>query len=207
MIATITPTRGDRPELLEFCKHQLSRMTVKPEKSYFIDYKPESDERERVREGVEMAKADGFDTVFIIEEGDAYPADYFQRFDLEQYCFWGAYKTTYYVLKNRRYFEFTHPDRSSLFTTGFKISVLEGFAWRPPEARPLDVTLWEFAVNNALRRQLLSKAGTLDIKHNLGEGITFSGLYSGYIDNSLTWLRGVTDREQFDFYRELTKRL
>ena len=55
-------------------------MVVKPDKSYFIDYKPESadvDLVQRVRRGIAQAEADGFDMVFIVENDDFYPADYF----------------------------------------------------------------------------------------------------------------------------------
>lgn len=208
---TITPTRGDRPELLEFCKYQLSRMTLKPERSYFIDYKPVSDGvdlLERVQKGVEMAKAGGFDLVFIIEDDDAYPADYFQRFDLEQYAFMGSYQTVYYNLRNRTFNTFNHAHRSSLFTTAFRISALEGFIWQAPRRRFLDIALWEYAENMALPRQLLAQTGAIGIKHNLGLCAGKGHVTRGAnVDESLQWLKDNTDAEQFEFYSRLMKKL
>lgn len=180
--ATITPTRGDDPELLEFCKHQLSRMTVKPEKSYFIDYQTESDKAACVKKGVDMARADGFDAVFIIEDNVAYPANFFERFDLEKYSFWGSDHTTYYALQINikpsgaiwaRWFCHDHPGKSSLINMGFKISALEGFNWPEPgelflapsgsRYRYLDTAIWEFAINRDLPRQLIPEPGTIGI--------------------------------------------
>lgn len=205
---TITPTRGDRPELLEFCKHQLSRMTVKPDHSYFIDYKPEStsiDLVERVQKGVDLAKADGFEYVFIIEDDDAYPADYFSKFDIGEYSFYGSEETWYYNIRSRTYNTFQHPLRSSLFITGFAISALEGFNWYAPRNRFLDVAIWQLA--ERYPKQFVHP-GAIGIKHNLGlcagRGHVQLGKHS---DSDLQWLKANTDKEQFKFYTKLMDKL
>jgi hypothetical protein len=206
--ATITPTRGDRPELLEFCKHQLSRMSVKPDKSYFIDYKPESqaiDLVERVKRGVAQASFDGFEHVFIIEDDDAYPINYFESFDIGNYSFYGSEETTYYNLRSKTYSEFTHPRRSSLFITGFHIPSLEGFNWYAPRSRFLDVSIWSHADRHPSQ---FVKTGAIGIKHNLGlcagKGHVMAGKYN---DTSLEKLKACTDAEQFGFYSDLIKKL
>jgi hypothetical protein len=208
---TITPSRGDRPELLEFCKHQLSRMTLKPDKSYFIDYKPESeriDLIDRVKQGVNQAKADGYEYAFIIEDDDCYPKDYFERFDIGEHAFYGSQETIYYNLRNKTYTEFKHQGRSSLFTTGFKISDLKHFNWSAPRNRFLDISIWEHAVTTPGVRQYISNTGAIGIKHNLGlcagKGHTQRGANT---DESLEWLKSNTDSEQFSFYSELMKKL
>lgn len=209
--ATITPSRGDRPELLEFCKYQLSRMEVKPDKSYFIDYKPESeriDLVDRVKKGVEMAKADGFDIVFIVEDDDFYPTDYFKHFNRWDYTVWGVEQTTYYNLKSQTYTNFSHPGRSSLFTTGFKISAMNGFRWQAPKNRFLDIALWEYAENSLLPKQLLSTTKAIGIKHNVGlcagKGHTTRGKNT---DDDLKWLKQNVDSVAFDFYSDLMKKI
>jgi hypothetical protein len=206
--ATITPTRGDRQELLEFCKYQLSRMTVKPDKSYFIDYKPTSinvDLVERIKKGVELAKADGFEYVFIVEDDDSYPADYFSKFDIGNYSFYGSEETTYYNLRNRTFNVFSHPGRSSLFITGFHIGALSGFNWYAPRNRFLDVSLWQHA---ELQPKQFIKSDAIGIKHNLGlcagKGHTQRGANT---DDNLDWLNANVDKEQFQFYTDLMKKL
>lgn len=203
---SITPTRSDRPELLEFCKHQLSRMTVKPAQSYFIDYKPKSegiDLIDRIQKGVELAKVDGYEYAFIIEDDDAYPANYFESFDIGNYSFYGSEETTYYNIRNKTYNVFQHPLRSSLFITGFHIPSLEGFNWYAPRNRFLDISLWQHAEKQP--KQFV-KTGAIGIKHNIGlcagKGHNQLGKYS---DEGLQWLKDNTDSEQFEFYTDLMR--
>lgn len=205
---TITPTRGDRPELLEFCKHQLSRMTVKPTQSYFIDYKPTSDKIDlvdRVRSGVEQAKSDGYEYAFIIEDDDAYPANYFESFDIGNYSFYGSEETTYYNLRSKTFSHFTHAGRSSLFITGFYIPALQGFNWYAPRNRFLDISLWNHAEQQPTQ---FIKTRAVGIKHNLGlcagKGHTIPGKFH---DNNLERLKEWTDTDQFVFYSDLMKKL
>lgn len=209
LFATITPTRSDRPELLEFCKYQLSRMEVKPDKSYFIDYKPASEKIdlvERVKKGVELAKADGFDTVFILEDDDFYGANYFTHFNRWDYNFWGSEQTTYYNLKSRTHTTFDHPERSSLFVTGFKISLLDTFPWIAPKNRFLDISLWDFARN--VGKPQFVHPGAIGIKHNMGlcagKGHQMRGKNN---DESLRWLKENTDSTAFEFYTDLMKKI
>lgn len=181
-------------------------MTIKPDKSYFIDYKPESDKVDlvdRIKKGVELAKADGFKYTFIIEDDDAYPSNYFESFDIGNYSFYGSEETIYYNLKNRTYTKFHHPLRSSLFITGFYIPSLEGFNWYAPKNRFLDVSLWGFAEG---QRQQFVKTGALGIKHNLGlcagRGHVMTGKFN---DHNLEKLKELTDTDQFVFYNDLMK--
>lgn len=186
-------------------------MTVKPDKSYFIEYPPKTDDVdlvERVQKGVAMAKADGFDTCFILESDDYYPPDYFKNFNRRDFTFWGAERTTYYNLRSRTYTYFHHPGRSSLFITGFKISALNGFAWTAPKGRFLDISLWDYAERSLLPRQILPVTQAVGMKHNLGlcagKGHTMRGANE---DNNLQWLKNNVDREAFDFYSALMKKL
>jgi len=132
--------RFDKPsfKLLDFCKHQLSRMTVKPSKSYFVNYKATKlpDLVDRVKEGIHRARVDGFNFVFIVEDDDFYPADYFEKIaPTDNDCFIGCEQTTYYNLRNKTYDSFYHPKRSSLFTTGFNLDCIKYFEWPKPETQ------------------------------------------------------------------------
>lgn len=203
--ATITPTRQDRPELLEFCKHQLSRMEVKPDHSFFIDFPPKDDKVDivwRVFEGIQKAAEIGFDLVFIVENDDFYDKTYFNH--IPDADFIGESNTIYYNLRNKTYQNFNHPGRSSLFTTGFKISALKGF--RPnPNDRFLDISLWKFAnLNN--KKMAFRETGAIGIKHNIGLcGGKGHVLRMKHSDNDLEWLSEQVDQEAFEFYKKFAE--
>lgn len=206
MFCTITPDRGDRPELLEFCKHQISRMTTKPDHSYFISYPPRSadvDLVQRIREGIRLAELDGFDMVFILENDDFYPADYFV--DMPDMDFVGDDKTIYYHIGNRTYQEWSHPRRASLFTTGFKISAIKDFKWIPDNERFLDISLWRFNVN-AHKPVIWHDSGAIGIKHGIGLcGGRGHIQRNKYQDQDLEWLKAHVDTEAYTFYSTLKK--
>lgn len=204
MFCTITPTRGDRPQFLEFCKHQLSRMTVKPDRSYFIDYLPtgkDVDLIHRIREGVGQAAHDGFNEVFIIEDDDFYPADYFERMQLGDNDFIGCLQTVYYHIKDRRFQVMPHSVRSSLFMTGFRISALKDFNWPERTSPYLDISLW----NHAQRyKRFFTLPGAIGIKHGIGLcGGKGHWKTLKNADPDMEWLKGHVDTEAFTFYSTL----
>lgn len=169
--ATITPTR-DRPKLFRHCKEQLDRQTLQPDARYYIAYEPTSQKMDlvrRVRSGIELAQRDGIDLVFIVEDDDVYPNDYFKKFQpfFSYYDFFGDESTTYYHLKNRSYTTWNHVGRASLFTTGFKISALKDFTWPPDDEKFLDIRLWNFARG---KKRKFVNTGAIGIKGH-GEGL------------------------------------
>lgn len=204
--ATITPTRGDRGQLLEFCKHQLSRMTVKPDKSYFIDWEPKSEEVDlvpRIKDGIAQAEVDGFDEVYILEDDDFYRPDHFERLQLNGADFIGEEKTTYYNLRNQTWQTMNHTGRSSLFVTGFKISALKNFNWPRLNERFLDISLWDHAKRHKLKRKWV-ETGAIGVKH--GQGL-FAG--RGHVmemknkDLEMEWLKANVSTDAFLFYKSL----
>ena len=208
MIATITPTRGDRPQFLKHCKRQLARMNT-PIKSYFIDYPPASSDMDlvqRIRVGILQAKAEGYEFVFIVEDDDFYSADYFDNLNLLNVDFIGDQSTIYYHLKFRAYQDWTHENRASLFTTGFRISSLFEFVWPPDNERFLDVSLWRYATQNKKIRIHWRKTGAIGIKHGIGlcggKGHQQRGKYQ---DQSFEWLKNRVDLQAFEFYTSLFK--
>lgn len=201
---TITPTRNDRPQFLEFCKHQLGRMVVKPAISYFVDYTPETtdfDLVQRVRRGIERAKSEGFDMAFIVEDDDWYPADYF--FNIPDADFIGDDRTTYYHLGNRTYQDWSHPRRASLFTTGFKFSALDKFPWPPDNEKFLDISLWNYSVA-AHKTVFWRQSNAVGIKHGVGLCAGKGHIQRNkYHDQDLEWLRAHVDAEAYTFYSTL----
>lgn len=201
---TITPSRGDRPALLEFCKHQLSRMTVKPDKSYFIDWSPQSQDVDlvtRIKDGVHQALHDGFNEVFIIEDDDFMPANYFEIMKLNGCDFIGQETTTYYNLRNHTWQPMYHPARSSLFTTGFKLSTLASFNWPHKTEISLDIALWNHA--QRFKRKFV-QTGAIGIKHGIGlVGGRGHKMTMKNTDKDWEWLKANTDTEAYTFYKSL----
>lgn len=173
-------------------------MNTKPDKSYFICGEPKSDAIDlvpRVKLGIQMAKQDGFDLVFIVESDDFYPKDYFDN--IPDADFIGSEKTTYYNLRNNTYQDFIHPKRSSLFTTGFKISALKGFNWPADDYPNLDMRLW------AMRKKFrMRETGAIGVKHSVGRcagrGHRFE-MKNKDIDS--VWLKANTDSDAYEFYK------
>jgi hypothetical protein len=206
---TITTSRGDRPKLLEFCKYQLSRMTVKPDRSYFIDHPPADDRKDliaRVQRGIAIARGDGFDKVYIVEDDDFYPANYFERMELDGQDFIGCNRSLYYNINNRTYEYLHHPNHSSLYCTAFKISALTGFQWPEPQAIFLDLRLWRHAKKQNKKILLKHDPIGVSIKHNIGVvGGSGHRRELARRDPNLEFLKSQVDSEAFEFYKNLIK--
>lgn len=205
---TITPTRNDRPELLKFCKQQLERMTLKPDQSYFIDYVPTSknvDLVDRVKRGYEMAKADGHEYVFIVEDDDHYSSDYFKAFEAAMNRgddFLGTASTTYYNLKNKTWQKFDHPGRSSLFSTGFRLKAMEKFNWPRSSTVMLDLYIWAHAkLQRNATKYFHNVPIALGIKHGIGLcGGKAHQMVLKHRDEHYAFLKSSVDLEAFKFY-------
>jgi hypothetical protein len=203
--AAIIPDRGDRKELTELCFAQLDRMTKKPDKVYHIKHKPESerfDLVQRIHIGTNLAKADGFDWVFIIENDDFYPANYFDKFTpyFENHDFLGDDMTHYYNLRNQSYKLMQHPHRSSLFTTAFRISALNHWDWKKvdPHMAFLDIELWKYG---RFKRRKFIQTGAIGIKHGIGLcGGKGHSMNMPQKDFALEWLAENTDEMCFNHY-------
>lgn len=209
-IATITPTRGDRAELFNFCTQQLSRQTLQPNNVITVPFSPSDDQPDlvkRVKHGYQLAKEKGIDYIVFIEDDDFYPDTYLANIDYN-YDFFGYSDTIYYNLRNRTYAKFEHPNRSSLFCTGCKVSALESFNWPADNSVFLDLKLWHYAVQRRKRIKLLPNNPCLGIKHNVG-------LCGGKAhkwkmvneDPNLKYLESRVDGRAFGFYTDLMKRL
>lgn len=201
---TITPTR-DRPKMLQFCRAQLELMTIHPQSKYFINYNPTDSQPDlirRVRSGIELAQRDGIDIVYIIEDDDCMPADYFELMDIGDNDFIGSDSTYYYNIKNKTWRYQQHPGRSSLFCTGFRISALENFRWPADHNLFLDIALWDFARDTRKKVKLMSDNPCTGIKGH-GEGMHGGKAHKQVLENKdnedMDWLANRTDDFQFKF--------
>jgi hypothetical protein len=214
---TITPTRGDRPELFKFCIKQLDKMAGdKPLlNAYIINEQPKSDFVDlvsRIRQGYEMAKRDGFKYIFIIEDDDYYPENYLTNLysiaASGDYDFIGYSDTVYYNLRNKTYQIFNHKDRASLFSTGFKVSALDNFTWPNDNHVFLDIKLWEYANRSAKKIKLLENNPCLGIKHGIGKtGGKGHQMVLQNKDEDLKYLQCMVDSEAFEFYKNIMNKL
>lgn len=202
----IIPNRPGREVLYENCMRQISQMTTQPDRIYNIDYPSISEEvdiSERVLSGIELAKKDGIDLCFIIENDDAYPTDYFERFGEMKEDFFGCETTYYYHIGNRTWQEFIHKNRSSLFTTGFRISAIEGF--QLPSSIHVDVELWKHTIRTKAQIKFIPESGAIGIK---GHGSGKSGgkghkLLMKNNDLCYSWLKTKVDKQNFEFFTNL----
>lgn len=203
--AAIVPDRGDRVQFFNHCVDQISRMTLKPDKVFAITYPPHSEDMdlvERVRCGIEQVIDIGIDLTFIIESDDSYPSNYFEQFQpyFDKYDFFGDAYSTYYNLRNKTYNTWHHPGRSSLFTTGFKISALEGFNWPADNERFLDIRLWQFAKGKKVK---FVDTGAIGIKHAVGKvGGKGHFMKMRNVDVDYKYLQSKTNGS-FEFYKNL----
>lgn len=175
--------------------------------AYLMNDKPISEDVDlvpRIRKGVELAKRDGFEWCFIIENDDYYPADYFSLFgDLSELDFVGFSETTYYNLRNLTYETMKHPGRSSLFCTGFRISALDRFNWPKDNTTFLDIRLWEYAQRFSVK--LIDKNPCIGIKHGIGKcgGKAHRILMKLKDDEYGSYLKHSVDPEAFVFYLKI----
>lgn len=164
--AIITPDRQDRPMLMNKLVELLAGY-----EHLRIDFPPTDDKfdlTKRVRIGVYIAKQKGFDKVYIMENDDYYPDNYFEKMAFNG-DFVGCEESIYYNIKNKTYQSFHHPRRSSLFCTGFRISALDNFDWPSDDHLWLDIMLWKYAYQNNKVVTMVSEPPALGIKGH-GQG-------------------------------------
>lgn len=208
--AIIVPDRGDRKQFYDHCLSQINRFTVKPKKLYLMNEKPLNNKFDlvfRIKQGVELAKRDGFEWVLIVENDDYYPDNYCERFlpFFDKHDFIGQEHSTYYNLRNRTYNRFDHHYRASLFTTAFRISSMNLFDWPDPDSPFLDIPLWQYARH---KRRKFIETGAIGIKHAIG---LCGGKGHKFVmrskDPNLQWLKGQVDAQSFGFYKEMADKL
>lgn len=210
-VATLTCTRGtERRKLVEFCLNQIDWQTRQPDERIVVNYPAMNgkDLTKRFREGVERARAMGIDFIVVAEDDDSllptHIENYSQYFD--NYDFIGDPWTTYYRLDTRRWETEHHHGRASLFTTAFRVSALDNFAWPADDYVFLDMPLWRHA--RKFRCKFV-KSGAIGIK---GHGF---GMVGGkghrqklrHDDANMDFLKKNVSEKHIEFYTELMKTL
>lgn len=206
-ILIITPDRGDRPQLLEHCKQQVSNFASKHE-HLMVNYHAHNgnpDLTDRIKFGVDAANDGGFEWVVIVENDDAYPQDYILRMwpHFDRSDFIGCEFTYYANLRNRTWERSMHPNHSSLFTTAFRVSAMKDFKWKLAHKVFLDLDIWRYARKGGFKRTFID-LGAIGIKHGIGlcggkgHVQTFKNK-----DPELTWLKSKVTPESFEFYSKL----
>lgn len=205
---TLTFDRGDRPQFFNFCLDQLRVMhNGNMDNAIIINEPPISHEHDlvkRFRKGVEIAKAKGFEVVYIVESDDSYPSDYIDRMYVNGADFVGYEDTTYFNIRNRTWMSQTHPKRSSLFCTAFKLSAIEDFIWPADHYLWLDIRLWEHARDKKKKVKLMTSNPCIGIKHAVGlcAGKAHKRILE-HNDKNLEFLHSKLEPYQYEFYSKL----
>lgn len=211
-IGILLPDHGGRDELIDFALGQICKQTVKPDAIMHIDkyqIRPNgsTDLLERLRIGVDQARQSDIEFLLIWED-DFYPSDYIERFiPYTRFDFVGQEYTHYYQLKNKAWERYDHPRRSSLFTTGLKVSALDSWDWKAlrPDTAFVDIKLWEYAHK---KTKAFIDTGAIGIKTGIGRCAGKGHLVSmRNKDEDFSFLKSKVDKEAFEFYMDLHNKL
>lgn len=192
----------------------MQRMTLPPDEHVVVDFQPKNGNKDlhsRLIAGIKIATEHGHDFCFVIEDDDFYPEDYFVRMQAIKpgWDFIGDDSTTYYHLANNGFQTEHHRDRASLFTTGFRLSALDGFDWNRlhPNKVFIDISLWEHAKRKRKRRVFVD-SGAVGIKHGMGltGGIGHRQRYRTF-DTNWKVLASKVDSESLEFYKAMHAKL
>jgi hypothetical protein len=216
-ILIITPTRGDRPVMLDNMQRMMSNQTLNPYGSIIVDDAPTCalDLTYRYRTGISrgLAQYPDAELIAFIEDDDWYDTEY-----LETYAkYWvnagmpdlmGQAYTYYYHLGLRAIHYQSHPNRSSAFTTFASPRIFKEIRWPDDKYSFLDLEIW---------KQFSGK--TIDPGRPLAVGIkghdeggVFGGIghnsrwsaYGKWKDPELEWLKSTVDAESFEFYKKIS---
>jgi hypothetical protein len=223
-IGVIVPHRNDRPLFLEHLRMMLSLQTIQPKNIYWIDYAPESNEKDitqRYKVGYKRASAEliSNDILAFIECDDYYAPDYLETMVHEwlragQPDIIGTGRTIYYHLKLKKYFTLTHPRRASAMNTLIKPNL--SFPWCEDNYAFTDLHLWNLTVETPLQKPILKghifnpeKIISIGMKH--GVGLTGGRCHIDRLqrynvdDSESNFLKEHCDKESFEFYSNYFK--
>lgn len=204
----LTPTRGDRPKMLAHCKEQVRRFNASTGFHCIVDYEPIGkgfDLKDRIFEGYKVAIENKVDWIVIIEDDDAYLPSYLHEILLRtnDADFIGCEFTHYYNIKTRTHERLYHPNRSSLFTTAFRVSAMVDFKWHLAHKLFIDIDIWQHA--RKYRRSFID-AGAIGIKGHR-EGLAGGKGHTMILkdkDPDMKWLASKVDSRSLEFYKSLT---
>lgn len=207
----LTPDRGDRSNMLQHCCSQVKSFNPPYNAHCTINYKPKSDKAdltERVFEGYKWALEERIDWIVMVESDDHYPIDYLNDFiiHMSHADFIGCEYSHYYNIQSRTWEKLNHSNRSSLYTTAFRVSAMKDFNWQQANKLFLDIDIWRYA--RRFKRSFIQN-NAIGIKGH-GEGMAGG---KGHImkfrnyDPDLEWLKKHTNEFSFEFYKGLSEKL
>lgn len=234
-IATITPTRGDRPQFLKIAKKLLTLQTYQPDEVIIVDDPAASDGIDinwRYHEGCRRAVEKNCDLLLFWEDDDYYSPSYIETLvHAYQSCqkkplIFGLGDTIYYNILVRKWGKMIHPGRASAMNTLITAETYKCFSW-PKDALKydpehgtgfLDKSLWDWAQKERFGKTMptnVSSPLSIGIKHGVGKcgGSHHDIKESSWliplknVDPDLLWLRSHVVPEVFPFYEKLAKTL
>lgn len=213
-LALLIPTRGDRLRFLTHCRYLISQQTRQPDLIWFVDYPPESDQKDitqRYRRGYDELRNQGLDAILMWEDDDWYAPNYIETMLTEwenagKPDLFGPRRTEYYHIRLFEHFTMHHEQRTSAMSTLIRPDLNFSF---PPDNEPyFDSWLWERAQPRLKGAVFTPKTQIcLGIKH--GIGLTGGNMHidrlahyqkHGQKDPDKAWLRSVVDPVSFEFY-------
>lgn len=173
-IHCVIPTRGDRPEFVEFVVRQMQNQTLKPDFIDVIDHPPKShhvDLPSRFQIGIERRLADGADVIFFIEDDDFYRQEYIETMmkmwiGAGKPALFGLDVTIYYHLGLRMAGSQKHTGRASMYSSMISKD-FDMSEWPKDPERFVDLKIWK----NGNSKKAVSPIDTLclGIKHGHGK--------------------------------------
>lgn len=217
--AAVIPTRGDRPEFLEFCRAQLDRQTRPFQHVFVVDDPPPNPRRSdvtwRYRTGCQRALAKGCHVIVFWEDDDWYHPTYAEWLLAKWFRagapnVFGVGETHYYHLEARRRKHFRHPRRASAFCTLIHGRFVRdgGVPWPSDTTSGLDMRLWR-ETGGGVTIPWDDRIRAVGIKHGIGR----SGGGWHRVDgrswipgDARAWFEATVDAEALAFYDDLTAR-
>jgi len=149
-IGVVIPTRGDRPDFVDFAVRQMESQTMKVDQFEIVDHPAESKEVDlasRFRIGIERCFSADADVVFFIEDDDFYKLNYIEAMmtlwaGARMPVLFGLDITSYYHLGIRMVGCVCHPGRASMYSS----MVSKDFdltAWPKDPERFVDIEIWK----------------------------------------------------------------
>ncbi len=205
--AAIIPNRGSERKL--FVEWQRTRaMDLGYDRVYVVDYEPLDDKVDiynRLVVGAAYAQEDGMDYCSIIESDDFYQLDYLDTIKarmVNEPVLFGINQTMYYHLFSCGWKRMSHPGRSSLFCTTFKVSAFNDLP--AVDGDPfVDLKWWAHVNKTNMNYQLINDDLAVGIKHGSVFGkVGGHGHFIPYAhyDTRLVLLKQLMDADAFEFF-------
>lgn len=210
-IGIVTPTRGDRPAFLEFCRRQQERQSVQADMISIVDYPPESNEFDlipRYRRGFEELFRRGCDVALLWEDDDWYCPEYVrimvdEWIDAGKPDLFGINETLYYNIRIKMYQWLRHPGRASAMASMATKAVL-GINFGQENGVWMDLAMWQEIKNSKAIPMPDGVVICIGIKHGVGRcggmGHRQAKFYA-HRDHKYGYLETLIDEEAMEFYK------